>query len=385
MPLNRPSPRGSVLRILVWIVSIVLILGIAAAFGFDRMLRNKYEPAIGAFRKEVTEHVGFFCEQQTLLAKDAWFHEPRTEGDAGPLLNAWLAWDPQPEPPKDSPLTVPAHLPQKSADLKDWLTASIDVSTLDFDWMRKLRAYDRWDIARNTPTPLPAQINLPEAPLPYFGTLQLWTKFRLLHGLRTGQPVEAARDVRHLAWLSYRTDTLLGGAIARALLKLEREAYDAQSSPVPEWQPMSQEQLDRMTAVFMSSTAFSNIAAPVEVAKQARSCGAPAVSRCMALTESSFTFKYLQPLVGSSYDEAYSAFTQDLAKPTCATSLARTYWERGFTIEEHRTAGKLEEHAWLDSLPGTYAATHIAGILIAIGPPNLKHLKELRTKTDGAR
>jgi hypothetical protein len=382
MSLKRPSSRGGVLRAVLWIVSILVIVIIAALFVYDRILRSKYEPAIGALRKDVTQSIGFFCEQQTLLAGDPWFHEPRTEGDAGPLLNAWVPWEPATQPPRDSPLSIPATLPQSHADLKDWLTSTVDVSTLDFEWMRKLHAYDRWDIMLNTPRSLAERIDWSTTPVPYFVQFQLWAKFRLLHGLRTGQPVEAAKDVRHLAWLSYRTDTVLGAAIATTLLRFERQAYESLSSPPPEWQPMSLEQLERMRAVVRSSPSFSNIAAPVEVAKQARSCGAPPVTRCMALAETAFMLKYLQPLAEEKYRDAYTAHAEDIAASSCATSLPRTVWERGVTIEEQRMAKTPEHPEWLNTLPGAYAGAHIAGILISISAPDLKPLHEFRAKLE---
>jgi hypothetical protein len=374
-------PRGSVLRVALWIVSIVLILAVAAAFGYDWLLRGKYEPAIGEFQRALTANIDYFCEQQARLARDPWFHEPRTQGDAGPLLNAWLPWELQQDPPKDSPLSLPAHLPRSTTDFKDWLTSSVDVSGLDFEWMRGLHAYDRWDLSRNTPTPLPARIDFAKMPLPSFVPLMLWSKFRLLHGLRTGQPLEAAKDVRQLAWLSYRTDTLLGGAIAVALLRLEREAYDSLPSPPPEWRPWSQEQLDRMRAVTWSGTAFSHIAAPLEVAKQARSCGEPVVSRCAALTETGPMLKLVQPLVGDSYREVYEAFAADVADPACATHLPRTLWERGMTLDEQSRAGSTAAlPAWSQSLPAAYLGSRIAGIIISTGLPSLRYLDELRAK-----
>jgi hypothetical protein len=236
--------------------------------------------------------------------------------------------------------------------------------------------------APHTSKPQPERIDWASAPLPYFVQLQLWAKFRLLHGLRTGQPVEGAKDVRHLAWLSYRTDTILGGAIARALLRFERQAYDSLSTPPPEWRPMSQEQLERMGAVILSGASFSNIAAPVEVAKQSRRCGEPAVSRCSALGEAAFMLKYLQPLVGEKYRDVYTAHAEDVAAFSCPTSLPKTVWERGVTIEEQRLAKLPGQPEWLNTLPGAYAGSHIAGILIAIGTPGLKHLQEFRAKLE---
>ncbi|WP_224242506.1 hypothetical protein [Hyalangium gracile] len=381
MSLRRPLPRGSVLRVVLWIVSIVLLLVVAVAFVADWHLRSKYEPAIGAFRSELKANIGFFCEQQTLLARDPWFHEPRTEGDAGPLLNAWLPWEPQRDMPKDSPLRIPAHLPQSPQDFKDWLTSNVDVSTLDFAWMKRLHAMDRWDLSRNTPTPMPERINWAEASVPGFGPLQLWARFRLLHGLRTGQPLEAARDVRHLAWLSYRTDILLGGAIATVMLRAEREAHDSLPSPPPQWQPMSHEQLDRMRAIIMEGAAFSNVAAPLEVARQARSCGEPVVSRCIALTEAGFMLKLLQPLAEDAYRDVYDAFARDVEGPGCATQLPREAWARGMTVAEMQKAGTENEFTrQLDTLPGSYLSSRISGVLIAVGTPSIKKLKELSAR-----
>ena len=46
MSLGRPSCRGSVQRAVLWLVSIVLLLGTAALVFLDRKLRNEYEPAL---------------------------------------------------------------------------------------------------------------------------------------------------------------------------------------------------------------------------------------------------------------------------------------------------------------------------------------------------
>lgn len=383
---NRHLSRGGALRVLVWAVSVVLLLGVGAFTVFDWVLRQKYEPTLGKIRKDVTDKAGFFCEQQTLLARDPWFHAPRTEGDAGPLLNAWVAWDPWPPQPKGSPLTIPAHLPQSNTDFKEWLTSKVDVSTLDFSWMERLHAYDRWDILRDSPVPPAKSINWASAPIPNFVSLLLWAKFRLLHGLETGRPAEAARDVRQLAWLAYRTETLLGGAIANALLRYERQAYDSMPAPPAEWLPMSAEQLDRMRAVIMSGPVFSLLISPVEVGRQTRGCGEPVVSRCIALAEASFSARYLQPLAEDSHREHYQAFATEIAERPCSTSLAQTLWVRGMTIEEDPQASSLPEHPrWLDTLPGSYASSRILGILLSVGTPDLKPLKEFQADIESGR
>jgi hypothetical protein len=378
--LKLPPPRGTVLRVAVWIVSILLILLVVGLTLADRTLRQSYEPDLGRVRKDVTEHIGFFCEQQALLAKDPWFHEPRTEGDAGPLLNPWISWEPKRQLPRGSPLAIPARLPQSNADFKDWLTSTGEVSTLDFSWMGKLHAYDRWDTVQNTPTPLPEKVDWFQAPVPYLVPMQLWAKFRMLHGLRTGQPAEAARDVRHLAWLLYRTDSYLGAAVAISLLKVEREAYDSLQAPPPEWRPMSQEQLARMRAVLMNGHVFSSLAAPAEVARQARRCGEPVVSLCGSMSEAAIVAKHLQPVAESRYREGYLAFTEDLAGLSCPTSLPRTIWERGTTLEDRGAQELLlDQPDLLKLLPGSISRPHVAGMLLSMSAQNISLLKEFKS------
>jgi hypothetical protein len=369
-----------VLRTLLWVVSGLLVLLLLAVAVLSWRMRREYEPALARFQKEVTQHVGYFCEQQVALSADPWFHEPRRQGDAGPLLNTWVAWEPKNARPRGSPLTVPSHLPQKSVDFKDWLSSTADVSTLDFEWMRKLHAYDRWELSNGIAPGATGQLDWAQASLPYFVDLQLWTKFRLLHGLRTGTPLEAARDVRQLAWLAFRTDTLIGAAVANALLRMERAAYESMKQPPAAWKPMSSEQLERMRAVIMTGHAFSNIAAPAGVAKQARRCGEPALSRCSALTESAAMAKLVLPVALSEYPEQYAALTEDLEALSCPTSLPRTVWERGVTVEEaaHTGSGLPGQAVRLKGLPRALFGPHLAGILMALGTPSLQPLYDFQ-------
>jgi hypothetical protein len=320
------------LRLTAWLTGLLLIASAATFVLATWQVRQIYEPSLDKVSKSLQDTLGFFCEQQTLLAQDPWFHEPRPEGDAGELLNGWVHWTARWSVPEGSPLTIPPHLPQLNDGFKYWLGWTADVSTLDFGWMRRLHAYDRWDVLEGNPV-------RPEDTADWLGgyfssPLQLWAKFRLRHGLKTGQPLEAARDVRQLAWLVYRTDTVLGGMLATALLGLERDAHDSMKAPPPEWRPMSHEQLARMRAILGTGYLFSSLLAPPEVGKQARRCGEPAVSRCGALSEAAQVMKYVQPLTGRRHRKRYAALTEDLEALSCPTSLPRGIWERGRTYRE---------------------------------------------------
>ncbi|HYH98196.1 hypothetical protein [Hyalangium sp.] len=374
------QPRKRALRILLWIGGILLVLILAGLFAADRWILGTYEPSLVELRKAITENIDFFCEQQSVLAADAWFHEPRTEGDAGPLLNHWLAWESGQEMPKDSPLVIPSQLPPRGVDLEKWRESDVDVSTLDFAWMERLHTYDRWDIMQNTPLEPKAPYNWAGDVLPDFVTLRAWASFRLLHGLKTGQPLPAARDVRQLAWLMYRTESLIGALLGAAVLQLEREAYDAMEGPPPEWKPMRREQIARLKALWMSAPVFSSVLAPVELAKKARSCDGAGVSRCIALAESAFLAKYFEPVARDGYREWYAVFQEELATRTCATSTAKTIWELGVTIKDpEQGLGPPEHPEWAQRLPAGYMGAHIAGMgLAGIVPNFMKDLHELR-------
>lgn len=377
MRLNLRRARGSVARVLVWLISGIVLLVVVAIVGLDMFMRSKYEPTLDAMRQEVTAHLDLFCQEQTKLAADPWFHEPHSEDDAGPLLNRWMEWEsPGPPMPADSPLQLPAHLKEKKT-LEEWFALNPDVSSLDFAWMRELQAFGRWDFSRNLPFKHEEPFNMMTASIPNFISLLEWSKFRMLQGLKSGQTMEAVRDVRHLAWLSYRTDTLIGAMIANAILGTERKAHALMKEPPMEWRPMSQEQGDRMKAVFWASVAFSNINTPVAVARKARSCGS-GLSRCHGLVEASNSARYLQPLAEPVYREAYAEIQRELATP-CSTSMLTMLWQHGMTIEDLPASGggMPDQPKWMRGLPRRYVGKHIAGVLMSVASQNIDLLKKL--------
>jgi hypothetical protein len=250
----------------------------------------------------------------------------------------WVAWEPQTETPKDSPLVLPKQL---SLPDKDWVSASVDTLSLDFGWMQRLHAYDRWDYLKSPPLTPPSPIDWgTTGPAPRFEVLRVWSKLRMLQGLHRGQPMEAAKDVRHLAWILHRTESLLGSMYAANLLDIEREAHASMREPPPEWRPMSGEQIARMKALLFGSFALTTMAAPPEVAKKARHCGPPAVTFCSGLEPVAVFAKLAKPVAedDEEFREAYAALKAELAASPCVTSTAQSLWERGLTVEDPQVA-----------------------------------------------
>jgi hypothetical protein len=364
------------LGVLLVVAGSVTMLGITGLLLIDRWMRKEYEPALAMLRKDTEGNVDFFCEQQSLLAADPWFREPRPEGDAGPLLNPWMPWDSGPVA-KGSPLAIPAHLPQSFLDFQDWLSSKADLSTVDFGWMAQLHAYDRWDFLKNRPIPIREPFDLISEPMPQVGHLILWARLRLLHGLRIGQPLAAARDVRHLAWLVYRTDSLIGAMVAATLLDTERLAHASLKAPPPEWRPMTSEQVARMRAVVTSGYVFSYPHIAVEVAKKSRRCGEP-VARCVSMAEAAFMARILEPWARSTYREAYTALEEDLETFPCPSSLGRLLWQSGVTLDNGAADLLPPMPEWMQWLPRTLFGARLANWAVADGNPSLHRLHAFR-------
>ncbi|MGE6757282.1 hypothetical protein ACQKGO_04640 [Corallococcus interemptor] len=355
----------------------------AGLLGAEAWYQQRFEAPLRLHRDELSRSVDAYCAQEAALDADPFFHEGRTEGDAGQLLNAWLPWsrDLKRPPPEGSPLALPEALREEALDLKQgrWLTANIDVSRLDFDWMVRLLAYDRWDLFNGSPLSAEGRFNWAAGEVPDLFLLQRWAKFRMLQGIRSGHPLEAAQQVRHLAWLSLRTDSLMGGSLAVNLLDIERLAHDAMASPPADWTPMSAGQTARMSALLATGPRFAGLAAPPEVARKARGC-ATEVTRCIALTETAFHARLLEPFADAPLAEATAALDRDLSG--CPTPASHEVRKRGVTLEDPASgmsslAGSV---AWMPGAPGRWLRSRLARGVLASTLGDLQPLYELEAK-----
>jgi hypothetical protein len=380
------SSVRSVPRLVAGGIAVLVGLPVALMAGANLWLEHRYEPPLRQHAERLSANVDAYCAQEAALGADPWFHEGRTEGDAGQLLNAWLPWshDLQKPPPPGSPLLLPEGLREGALDLKQgrWLTTTADVSRLDFDWMVRLLAYDRWDLFNGGPLSAEGRFNWVAGELPDVFLLQRWAKFRMLHGLRTGHPLEAAQQVRHLAWLSLRTDSLMGASLAVNLLDIERMARDSLASPPADWTPMPAAQTARMNALLLTGPRFSGLAAPPDVARRARACATQAL-RCVALTEGAFQARLLEPYAKPSFDGAYAALEQDLAAADCPTPAARQVRTRGVTAldPESGASTALPEGSWMTWVPGRWLHARIAQGAVVSTLGDLEPLSQLHEKS----
>ncbi|WP_342374566.1 hypothetical protein NVS55_24830 [Myxococcus stipitatus] len=357
--------HGSALRGLLWALSGVSLLVVAASALIEWFFIRRYEPALDAKKEELAEGLDAYCALQAEVAMDPWFHEARSPGDAGPVLNFWLGWgENHRELPKGSPLHLPAHLHEKKS-LQEWFASDVDLSMLDFSWMRDLQRFDRWDLLVNRPIKPADPYDLLNDPSPHMTVLSEWAKFRLIQGIRTGQALEAARDVRHLAWLMYRTDLVDNAKRAAWILDNEQQAHALMKDPPAAWRPQSPEQNARLREAIWTSIDYSRIYTPVAIGRRARACGS-GITRCIALVEASNRNRFLQPLLEPFHPQAYAALAEELSTP-CGTTLFERVSQRGATLDLAYVMS--EEGGWvpigLQSLPRRYLQKHVAGFVLA--------------------
>ena len=193
------------LRLVYWLAAIGIVVAVAAIVALNRWYGQKYEATLDAYAEDAAASVELFCQLQAKLDADPFFHEPRVRGDAGGLLNAWVAWGDADRPgrpiPALSPLIIPSHLPydatgrrvggvrlevaRDAEDVRAWLVDSPDVSQLDFSWMARLHNFDRWDLM-GVGSPLleskPFVWFKETTPAPYYMPLLTWAQLRLVDG-----------------------------------------------------------------------------------------------------------------------------------------------------------------------------------------------------------
>jgi hypothetical protein len=151
-----------------------------------------------------------------------------------------------------------------------WYDAPADITVGDLSITKALTAFDHWETGRvlaGDRAPIgkyeqhldtvehTTHLNYGE-PFPNLVALFDLTKFRLLHGLRTGDMLPALAEVRHLARLVYSDETLVNTISAVTILQMERRAFDTavereMLSPT-DWAPISRDDGYTMIRVAVS-------------------------------------------------------------------------------------------------------------------------------------
>lgn len=108
--------------------------------------------------------------------------------------------------------------------------------SVDFSWLKEISKYDHWDLTQSPPVQQ-ANVQLRDGeigideffdklPTPMFSDLAQIAIARLMKSMKDGSLLQALREVRHLAYLCYTTETIDGLRSANFILVAEAEAYE---------------------------------------------------------------------------------------------------------------------------------------------------------------
>lgn len=126
---------------------------------------------------------------------------------------------------------------------------------------------------------------------------------------------------------------------------------------------------------------LTGLAVPPDVARKGRGCATEA-NRCIALTETVFHARLLEPFAAPSLGEASAALDRDLGDAGCPTLAAREVRTRGVTLEDPASgmSSLASSVAWIPWAPGRQARSRIARGVLASTLGDLTPLHGNRTK-----
>ena len=281
-------------RKLLWIGGLlvgVVVVGLAAVKVYARHeAQARVDEVIAGINRDGKAGLATFVKLEASLASEPFFTAVRPGGDAGPILNAGLPWDMKAgaAAPK---LAFPEPLKKQLTDWgKGWVlhAKDLDTSGLDLGWMKELSAFGYWNMVANSPLSTLPEVSWATMPMPQYVQLLHWSKVRLLQGLASGAPQEAAAEVRHLAWLATSTETVIGGMVGLALLRLEERAHLAFVSGGGDpgaWKPISHETIETAKRVMLAAQLYADPKLPEEISAPALAAAKPSVGLCAALNE----------------------------------------------------------------------------------------------------
>jgi len=291
------------LLFLFWFPTVVFLCCLGAQeFAFRIGVKSRINHIQGRMSVYLEE---FLDDQKTLAELDV-FKVNNLGKDAGPFLNPKVRW--RPEATSESRQLANQQsqsiaLPQPTLDRltawENWPEGydTFDVTSYDLSWMKDLLAYDYWDVYETPGTrsnfekvkskKMMMLSYSTEAAFPeikdFIGAVEL----SFVKTMKEGHPLDAFREVRHLATLWYSTETLPGALVAITMLRLEKRAYDvfvAQGKiKDTDWQPISADLLARMKGAVGGASEYFSVLAPEDVFKRTFQDGNVKIGLCSAI------------------------------------------------------------------------------------------------------
>lgn len=266
-----------------------------------------------------------------------------TDAERTPDVAAWWA-----EPAIGDALRCPGAPRQGGPRYLDCLDT---LPTGDLAFLDRLHAYDTWDQGSSGAWAryLAAHPDTPpdEGALPNYVSLQWLARLRLADGLRRADPLPALADVRQLAVLTWTSESLVGEAVALAILRIEREGYEAAVDrgllPAEMWTPISEEERLRYQRAAWGTVGILQGLGPPDAARRLIDAVPEPIGFCAAVDEAMTTAPLVRALFTRPWPGEVDLAAQlapidaAMAGDRCQLRRARTIWahpERDLALVE---------------------------------------------------
>ena len=268
--------------------------------------------------------------------------------DAGPVLNPHIALDDGTPAETTAWWNDVSHRPMLNRRAAHWSTGPADVEIGDLSILAQLMAFDHWETGRlpsdhSQSQPASGAYETYLSRVPHESYLSIFqpapnllalvdlAKFRLLHGLRTGDVMPALKEVRHLARLMHSDETVIHTVLALSVLRIERRAFEAaidRSLLAPtDWSVPSEHDLNAMHRAAVSLAYVISGGAEASQWQRIAELDKPPFGLCAALHEAvsvKMTYPSITPWPGELFPQRDMPFTPDaLDTSHCSLPLAR--------------------------------------------------------------
>ena len=246
-----------------------------------------------------------YVNDQKSLTSQPFFREKIGHAkDAGAFLNERVAWiGTSQRTPASITLaeTFKKDLRQTGKETKGtWLTLKDEkfLRDIDLTWMKEVAQYDHWDIYTSGPAFefIKARGSPSLIPVPKYEDFLDFAKVRILIGLKKKQPLEALKEVRHLATLIYSNETIDSAMIALGVLNLERLGYEEalrlKMIKNKQWEPVSRVSIETARRSIWAGSEWMSIFTPEKMFSKVTDPNMPLIGICAATLENNKTISY---------------------------------------------------------------------------------------------
>lgn len=236
---------------------ILAYLGAAAISGF--VVSEVYLPKLQEVSTKTAEYHEKILADLRLLDGNPIFNDRARTKDAQELISRHVGWEGRnadtPTSPEYKALVAFSADYSKLAKVEDLRKLEKDprVAAADVTWVDQLESYDHWNLA-SSPL-IKAELGrigalngigrigvFASMPLPNYGLLHFSALVRFLQLQKSGEPLKGLRLVRHAAYLTYTTPSLIGAMMAVATLRREQRIIE--SFGIKGWTAVDNERLD---------------------------------------------------------------------------------------------------------------------------------------------